>query len=196
MIRIAHRGYSDVYGDNNLRSFQEAIDCGQFDMIETDIQVDHTGTIVINHDLILDDSKEYLTFETFINSIKVPTHMKVYLDLKGTVDIVSALETFFTNHPELDIEQFIVCSFNLNHIRSFKMPFKKGFITENVYQTRDLDVLLDASIGCIVFFWQVLDHETIEYCHGRGMKVFTYTVNTMDYIHRFNVDGVVSNKIL
>ena len=37
MIRIAHRGYSAMYGDNNLRSFREAIDCGQFDMIETDI---------------------------------------------------------------------------------------------------------------------------------------------------------------
>ena len=195
MIRIAHRGYSEVYGDNNLRSFQEAIDCGQFDMIETDIQVDTTGTIVINHDLILDDSKEYLTFETFINSIKVPKHMKVYLDLKGTVDIVSALEAFFTNHPELDIEQFIVCSFNLNHIRSFKMPFKKGFITENVYQSRDLDVLLDASIGCIVICWQVLDHSTIEYCHSRGMKVFTYTPDTMDQIQDFEVDGIVVNKM-
>ena len=194
MILIAHRGYSGVYGDNNLRSFQEAINCGRFDMIEMDIQVDRTGTIVINHDLILDDSKEYLSFETFINTIKVPDTMKVYLDLKGPVDIVQALETFFQNHLELDIDRYIVCSFNLKHLRSFTLPFKKGFITENVYQPSDLMVLLDDSVVCLVIFWQVLDHDTIEYCHSVGKQVYTYTPDTKDHISKFQVDGAVVNK--
>ena len=194
MIKIAHRGYSEIFGDNNLRSFQGAIDCGQFDMIEMDIQVDQRGNIIINHDLILDDSKEYLTFETFINSIKVPTHMKIYLDLKGSIDIVRSLETFFTGHPELDTNQYMVCSFNLNHLRSFRLPFKKGFITENVYQSRDLDVLLDDTVVCLVIQWQVLDHDTINYCHSKGKQVFTYTPDTMDYVSNFDVDGVVVNK--
>ena len=195
MIRIAHRGYSDVFGDNNIKSFRGAIDCGQFEMIEMDLQVDRTGTIVINHDLILDGSKEYLTFETFIHSIQVPSHMKVYLDLKGPIGIVHRLETFFTSHPELDMEQYIVCSFNLNHLRSFTLPFKKGFITDNVYSPRDLDVLLDDSMIYMVINWQSLDHTTIEYCHSKGVKVFTYTVDTMDQIQDFEVDGVVINKI-
>lgn len=194
MIKIAHRGYSEIFGDNNLRSFQGAIDCGQFDMIEMDIQVDQRGNIIINHDLILDDSKEYLTFETFINSIKVPTRMKIYLDLKGPIDIVRSLETFFTAHPELDTNQYMVCSFNLNHLRSFRLPFKKGFITENVYQSRDLDVLLDDTVVCLVVQWQMLDHDTINYCHSKGKQVFTYTPDTMDYVSTFDVDGVIVNK--
>ena len=196
MIQIAHRGYSEVFGDNNLRSFQGAIDCGQFDMIEMDLQVDRNGTIVINHDLILDDYKEYLTFETFVECIKVPSYMKVYLDLKGTGDIVNHLEKFFTSHPELDMEQYIVCSFNLNHLRSFTLPFKKGFITDNVYNPNDLDVLLDTSMVYMVINWQSLDHDTIRYCHSKGMKVFTYTLDTMGQLQDFEVDGVVVNKIL
>ena len=196
MIKIAHRGYSEVFGDNNLRSFQGAIDCGQFDMIEMDLQVDRNGTIVINHDLILDDYKEYLTFESFINSIKVPSYMKVYLDLKGVGDIVNHLEKFFTSHPELDMEQYIVCSFNLNHLRSFRVPVKKGFITNNVYNPRDLEVLLDDSMVYMVINWQSLDHDTIRYCHSKGMKVFTYTPDTMGQLRDFEVDGVVVNKIL
>ena len=120
--------------------------------------------------------------------------MKIYLDLKGSVDIVQYLEKFFIGHPELDINQYIVCSFNLNHLRSFRLPFKKGFITENVYQSRDLDVLLDATVVCLVVQWQVLDHDTINYCHSKGKQVFTYTPDTMDYVSRFDVDGVVVNK--
>ena len=33
MLKIAHRGYSDKYGDNNMKAFHEALYAG-FDMIE------------------------------------------------------------------------------------------------------------------------------------------------------------------
>lgn len=35
-LSIAHRGYSSLYGDNNLVSFQEALN-HSFDMIELDL---------------------------------------------------------------------------------------------------------------------------------------------------------------
>jgi glycerophosphoryl diester phosphodiesterase len=195
MIRIAHRGYSSIYGDNTIRSFQEAIVCGQFDMIEMDIQVDHRGTIVIHHNLIVDESTDYLTFETFIRSVQVPPTMKVYLDLKGSIEIVSALEDFFWTHPTLDVSQFIVCSFNLKHLRSFTMSFVKGFITCNSFHGDDLDIILDDSIKYFVVDYEMLDHDTIEYCHSRGIQVLTYTPDTMDYVKRFKVDGVIVNGL-
>ena len=54
MIQIAHRGYSDKYGDNNIESFLEAIGSG-FDMIELDVQLCKTGEIVIFHDTHLNE---------------------------------------------------------------------------------------------------------------------------------------------
>ena len=47
----------------------------------------------------------------------------------------------------------------------------------------------------MIINWQSLDHTTIRYCHSKGMKVFTYTVDTVDQIQDFEVDGVVFNKI-
>ena len=49
MLKIAHRGYSEKYGDNNMISFREALYAG-FDMIELDILLCRTGEIVIYHD--------------------------------------------------------------------------------------------------------------------------------------------------
>ena len=54
MIQIAHRGYSEKYGDNNLESFLEAINVG-FDMIEMDLQLCKTGEIVVFHNTYLND---------------------------------------------------------------------------------------------------------------------------------------------
>ena len=50
MLKIAHRGYSDVYGDNNMNSFQKAYEEG-FDVIEMDIQLNKANELVIHHDI-------------------------------------------------------------------------------------------------------------------------------------------------
>ena len=54
MLQIAHRGSSHKYGDNNMISFQKALEEG-FDMIELDIQLCATGDIVIYHDTFIDN---------------------------------------------------------------------------------------------------------------------------------------------
>ena len=54
MLVIAHRGYSDKCGDNNIPSFLEAVHYG-FDMVEMDIQLCKTGEIIVYHDLTIDN---------------------------------------------------------------------------------------------------------------------------------------------
>ena len=49
MLKIAHRGYSHVYGDNTKESFLQACR-SDFDMIELDIQLCADKEIVIYHD--------------------------------------------------------------------------------------------------------------------------------------------------
>jgi len=53
MLQIAHRGYSRIYGDNNIESFTQAI-MHKFDMLEFDVQLSREGTIVIYHDIDID----------------------------------------------------------------------------------------------------------------------------------------------
>lgn len=194
---IAHRGHSRLYGDNNIESFRKAIECGEFDILEMDIQVNKRGTIVINHDLILDHRKEYLTLKEVLDCIEIPDRMKVYLDLKGHVEIVATLERFFIDNYQFDITQFIVCSFNINYLRLFKLPFEFGFITGNCFSTRTLKDLLDDRISYFVVEWSVLSQLTVLWCKDRGIQVYAYTPDTDDQVNyalRFDLDGVVLNS--
>ena len=38
---VAHRGLSQLCGDNTLLAFQKAVECGTFDALEMDIQLDN-----------------------------------------------------------------------------------------------------------------------------------------------------------
>lgn len=194
---IAHRGYSKLYGDNNLTSFKMAIESKKFDMIEMDIQTDPYGTILVNHDLIFDFSEKYLTLQEFVDTIEVPKHMIIYLDLKGPVHIVQALETFFLKNRQLDITQFIVCSFNINYLRMFKLPFELGFITSNSFSGNDMKNILHDNITNVIIEWTSLNHSVISWCHNHGINVFTFTPrnnNELTYALRFDLDGVVVNS--
>lgn len=194
---IAHRGHSRLYGDNNIESFKKAIECGEFDILEMDIQVNNRGVIVVNHDLILDYTKDYLTLQEVLDSIEIPSKMRVYLDLKGPVGIVRALEQFFIDNYQFDITQFIVCSFNINYLRLFKLPFEFGFITSNCFDTYTLRKLLDDRITYFVIEWSVLSPLTILWCKDRGIQVFAYTPDTDDQVNyalRLDLDGIVLNS--
>ena len=96
---IAHRGYSGKYGDNNMQSFEKAIEYS-FDMIELDIQMCKSGDIVIYHnvqcdgllvnDMEIEEIKNYniLTLTDFFKKI-TPDKVDIFLDIKGETDITS-----------------------------------------------------------------------------------------------------------
>ena len=48
-LKIAHRGYSELYSENTLPAFQKAIEFGA-DMIELDVHLTRDGTPVVIHD--------------------------------------------------------------------------------------------------------------------------------------------------
>ena len=101
MLKIAHRGYSDIFKDNSIDAFQGALDNG-FDMIELDIQLCKSNHIVIYHDEHINDKmiNEYtldelmtmdiINIEQFIDIIDLTRH-KVYFDLKGHENIATYL---------------------------------------------------------------------------------------------------------
>lgn len=186
MLHIAHRGLSGLWGDNNMVSFQEAIKCGTFHMIEMDVQVD---SLMIRHDMFGDQG---IPLDT-IRSLDIPDDMKIFFDLKGSKKNLKSFEEFLKSFSKIN---FLVCSFNLDILKNFSLDVPLGFITENVLRPCDLEYLMDDRIRYLVIHWVALDEAMIEWCHQTGRQVFTYTVNTkeeLEYVLKFKVDGIISN---
>jgi len=57
MLKIAHRGYSELYPENTLPAFEKAIEAGA-DMIELDIHLSKDGELVVIHDDAIDRTSD------------------------------------------------------------------------------------------------------------------------------------------
>jgi len=214
ILKIAHRGYSEMYGDNNIISFQKAIE-NKFDMIEMDIQLSKDNKIIIYHDIHIDNryvknihSKELsakyniITLKDFFNQVNYK-NIKINFDLKGEnpeLLIETLISILFEYH--VDTSLLYISSFNkkfIHYLIIFKrhcyMNYKIGFITSNTYLDFELDILLQGT-NFIVIDYTMLTHNVVEYCHHKGIDVFTYTnknIYTYDLIKQFNIDGIISN---
>jgi glycerophosphoryl diester phosphodiesterase len=209
IISIAHRGYSGKYRDNSLQSFKKAYE-RNFDMIELDLQVCKTGELIINHDLMLNNKrlgdlplesirkidKNIMTFREFI--AKFPYRTKgLYLDLKGDIKTAYGLFAFIKTY-DIDINNIIVCSFNMNHLDLLKLKIpklKRGFITDNVFPENILCELIK-DIHCIIFYTEVLSADVISYCKEKKVQVFAYTMrkkSDLILMDKYDLDGIVTN---
>lgn len=191
---VAHRGLSQLWGDNTLVAFQKAVECGTFDALEMDIQLDSCNEIIVKHDLYLDDTEEKLYLRDFFEHVKVPTHMKIFFDIKGSSDIVPILEDFFR---DTELDQYVFCSFNIRTLKKFRLPVTQGLITGNVLRESDLKNILDNRIQYILVDFNFLDKEMTDYCWSLGLLVYTYTPQTQLEINhsvKYNIDGIIINN--
>ena len=191
MKLIAHRGHSEKWGDNNLVSFQKAIDCGNFHGLEMDIQLDANNKIIINHDLLTTST---LYLETFLEQIKIPKDMKVFLDIKGFYDIVPPLEEFFKNK---NLDHYIFCSFNLKILKNLTLPVNKGIITSNLLRKCDLESMVDDRTHYLLVDWTMLEDEFIRDCHSLGLRVYAFTPKTQNefmYTIQYDIQGIILNS--
>lgn len=213
MIQIAHRGYSDKYGDNNIESFLEAIRCG-FDMIEMDIQLCKTGEIVVFHDTYVNNcsivdytlkelnEKNIITLESIFNAIKINHHIKIYLDIKGSGDVIYPLIDMLRNHfSQMQLRRIYISGFNRNFVKSLlesKLPVCIGLTTENMYDKEDLDYLTK-NMNFVCLHWTALNHENIDMLHQKGIIVYSYTCKDafiLQYMKQYKLDGIVTNYLL
>jgi glycerophosphoryl diester phosphodiesterase len=209
---IAHRGYSGKYGDNNMQSFEKAIEYS-FDMIELDIQMCKSGDIVIYHDvqcdgLVVNDMEieeikthNILTLTDFFKKI-TPDKVDIFLDIKGEADITCELYKIITEQFSCDIIKHIyISSFNrliMENIqlhRSTLFPINIGFTTSNSYTSEQCDLLFK-EIDFVCLDIHILNRSFIEKIKSMGILVFTYTCSSktdFDHILTFDIDAIVSN---
>ena len=209
MLKIAHRGYSDKYGDNNMKAFREALYAG-FDMIELDILLCRSGEIVIYHDTYIEnkyicqldykDLKKYniILLEEFIQEF-YNKDILIYFDLKGehTViyPLIDLIKRWFSEQRMKDI---YVSAFNrrfLDPLVESKLPVKIGFTTENLFTNEQFDYLCKYAYF-VCFHWTILDHKAIEHLRKNNIKIYTYTNKEefiLNHMLKYKIDGIVSN---
>lgn len=212
-LKIAHRGLSEHYKDNSILSFKKAID-NNFDMIEMDIQFSQNNEIILYHDNHINniyinelstkkliEKYDIITLEYFFQNFPYKD-VKINFDLKGNDEYLVDELLLLLNKYNVDTNLIYISSFDRNLLKNliilrskYNMNFKSGFISSNIFTHEEIDFLLK-SIDFYVLDYTLLTHDIINYCHKKGILVFTYTnkdIYTYDIITRYNVDGVFSD---
>lgn len=209
LLKIAHRGSSELYGDNNMTSFQKAYEEG-FQVIEMDVQLNKENEIVVYHDLHVNGvflsqmthqqiKENGILFLKYVFEEFRYANIILYLDMKGDVRLAEILIKFIveSKYPQ---ERLWVASFNKNHLYTFMCsPLKvsRGFITANDFYPHEYDSLLH-NIDFVVCNINILSQRFIDNLKELDKDVFVYTgSNTyeIEYSKQFDVDGIVANFI-
>ena len=207
MLKIAHRGHSSLYGDNNMLSFQKAYEDG-FDVIEMDIQLTANKEIVVFHDLFVDDIliRNMVTQDVAKHGVLLLkevfeefryANVILYLDLKGSVEVAKQL-VFLLQSIKYPLDKIWVASLNKNHLYVLMCsPIKvtMGFITANSFYDCEYEQLLQ-DIDFIVCDISILNTSVVKNMKDLKKGIFVYTANTkqhIQYIKKFDVDGIISN---
>tara|TARA_B100000768_G_scaffold59893_1_gene57884 strand:+ start:642 stop:1265 length:624 start_codon:yes stop_codon:yes gene_type:complete len=206
MKYIAHRGYSLKYRDNSVEAIREAV-VRKYDGIELDVQLCASGEVVLFHDvyvdnhfiseLTLDGLKEYdiCSLKDVYHKIPEIKDVLILLDIKGNnIQIVKALVDFYKDKSSRNVT---FCSFNRKIIYAFPDMFKKGSTFETTFTENEYDMITH-NLTTVILHWTCLDHNFITYCRYKDIKVYTYTHKDdkeIEYMYRYNIDGIITNGL-
>jgi len=215
---IGHRGAMGHAPENTLLSFKKALDMGA-PCIEADVYLVDDHLVVFHDDrlerttdgsgYLLDYDFEYLRSLDAGKGERIPTLPEVFetVDLKAGVNI--ELKGPGTARPVVELivdlrghgwhdDLILVSSFNhreLETVRRLDPRIRLGALMVAL----PVD---DAAFAMALGAWSVhlalefIDRRFVDDAHGRGLKVFVFTVNHPDDIQKMavlGVDGVFTN---
>ena len=215
MLYIAHRGFTNFYPDNSLGAFNEAIREG-FDMIELDIQLCKSGEIIVYHDLTIDNKYiidlkysellqyNIITLKQFFEEVDT-NKIKIYLDLKGDIQLVHVLIGLLIKH-NINTQSIYIASFNFKHLSLLNfykinipnLNYNMGAIICNIYEKHIFSELFN-DMYFICIDWNMLDEELIVWCNEHDIRVYSYTCRDMEtyrFIMNYGIDGIVTDILL
>ena len=219
MLRIAHRGYSSVYNDNNIESFKKAIEYN-FDFIEMDLQLNKENEIVVYHDNSINNKliknlsnqeikeNNILFLKDFFQEIDIFTNnkkndkndkynIKLLLDLKGCNNSLAILLYDFLIQANINLNQIIIASFNLDYIKYIhRQEFKIfiGFITAN--NEFYIKPSIYKHIKYIIVDITTITNKQITKLKKDNKIIFAYTCHNKSEIELFqnkSIDGIITN---
>ena len=206
--------------ENTIPSIKKAIELG-VDGIEIDVFKCKSGEIVVFHDKKLDrltNSSGYIEDLSYdsINKIKVmgkyripqllevidilPNEIFLNIELKGeeTSQKVNEIVTEFINRTESKLDRFIISSFNWKELEKFRL-FNSKIPIAVLTDTSPLNAISVAKkLNAVAINpnYKLLNKNTVNEIKKEGLKIFPYTVNSLNDIYKmktFGVDGIITN---
>lgn len=217
---IAHRGASGDYPENTLLAIDQAIAQGA-DAIEIDVFAVENELIVIHdHHLARTTNGSGSIYQYSLAQLmqldagrgeRIPTlwqilqrlqHNSLWLniELKGDNTVAPLLALLDKAERELNFnsQRLVISSFNhhlLAAIKQQRPDLKTGALTASLPldYAAFAQALQAYSVNCDVSF---INQAFVNDAKARGLKVYVYTVDQSDDIHRmqqYGVDGIFSN---
>ena len=217
---VGHRGAMGHVTENTIPSIKKAVELG-VDGIEIDVFKCKSGEIIVFHDKKLDrltNSSGYIEDLSYdsINKIKVmgeyripelievinilPNEIFLNIELKGeeTAKKVNEIITEFINKTESKLDRFIISSFNWNELENFR-SFNSKIPIAILTDTNPLNAIPVAKkLNAVAINpnYKLLDNNVVNQIKKEGLKIFPYTVNSIndiDKMKNLGVDGIITN---
>lgn len=220
MTCLAHRGASGHEPENTLLAIQKALELGA-EWIEIDVfPVEHELVIIHDDNLerttngmgsVLQSSLKYLRSLDAGKGQQIPylhevfdiigSRAKLNIELKwiDTVErVVSTIEKYIKNHGWI-YDRLLISSLFHDEVKKAKLLLP-GIMTAPVFlgpaPDNFIQIAMDLESYSMSMDVDYINGEIVEKAHQIGLKVFVFTVNTIEGIEKMKnmgVDGVFTN---
>jgi len=220
IIVIGHRGAMGHALENTIESVEKAVNLN-VDGIEIDVFKSKTGELIVYHDPSLKrlSNSTALIEDISLDSIKkvklkgglmipileevidvIPENIFLNIELKGkntayaTNKIISEYLTRYNWPPS----KFIISSFNWNELENFR-SFNSEIPIAILTDTNPLNAIPVAKkLNAVAINpnYKLLNKYVVNQIKKEGLKIFPYTVNSIndiDKMKNLGVDGIITN---
>lgn len=221
ILNIGHRGAKGHVAENTIASIHKAIELGA-DGIEIDVFQCKSGEIVLFHDKtlekltngdgniedknleelrklkVLNSSYSIPTLEEVLKSIGKDVFLNIELKGRNTAEGSLNLIKKYVERNKIEFNNILFSSFNweeLKDLRSLSDKVQLALITEQD-PLLAIDYALKLKAVAINPNYKDLNEQIISKINEKGLKIYTWTVNSKIQIDRLkvlNVNGIITD---
>jgi len=221
ILNIGHRGAKGHVAENTIASIHKAIELGA-DGIEIDVFQCKSGEIVLFHDKtlekltngdgniedknleelrklkVLNSSYSIPTLEEVLKSIGKDVFLNIELKGRNTAEGSLNLIKKYIERNKIEFNNILFSSFNweeLKDLRSLSDKVQLALITEQD-PLLAIDYALKLKAVAINPNYKDLNEQIISKINEKGLKIYTWTVNSKIQIDRLkvlNVNGIITD---
>ena len=221
ILNIGHRGAKGHITENTIASIHKAIELGA-DGIEIDVFLCKSGEIVLFHDKTLEkltngygniedkNLEELRKLKVLNSSYSIPTLEEVLksidkdvflnIELKGRNTAQGSLDLIrkYIRKNKIELNNILFSSFNwkeLKDLRSLSNKVQLALITEED-PLLAIDFAIQLNAVAINPNYKDLNKKNISKINEKGLKIYTWTVNSkiqIDRLKALNVNGIITD---
>jgi glycerophosphoryl diester phosphodiesterase len=221
ILNIGHRGAKGHIAENTIASIRKAIELGA-DGIEIDVFLCKSGEIVLFHDKTLEkltngygniedkNLEELRKLKVLNSSYSIPTLEEVLksidkdiflnIELKGRNTAQGSLDLIrkYIRKNKIELNNILFSSFNweeLKDLRSLSDKVQLALITEED-PLLAIDFAIQLNAVAINPNYKDLNKKNISKINEKGLKIYTWTVNSkiqIDRLKALNVNGIITD---